>query len=688
MAKKLIRLVRTLRRDSIAELVRRIAAALHQRVGSRIRPGPDASPAPSSSSTAPLTAPSSSPVSPVDPVVPPPADPPPVAPMPVVPPAVDLRPKLATLAASLAALAKRTDPDFSQLAADLKSLHAGAFELSRGIGKHAGAAQELLQSSRLGGPDGAAARSLAGLQSGMDAATANLDALREVAASLGRLHSQGGQIERIAMILKSSGCTFAVESARSATCQQAFGSFVEELRGLAGKITDLGQAIGGQARETQGRLEQVTASTSGNLDQLRQLTRHSESSVRQTTEQMQRLLDSSADTLVAAESRTRQITRHADDIVFHIQFGDIVRQQLEHIVSSLEDAAAALDSGAPNAQDKTAVILDIQLAQIDAIAGEVGKTHRELSEGFGGLGEESRLLAESVRHLDASGADGGRGRDVFSDLKTELARLEDLQGQGQTLCARANESSQQAIASAAGLSRHLDQIQDINREMHLQALNAIIKTALLGDEGRTLEVLSSHVHMVFQESSVLVDQTIQTLGHVHTLANGTRESAVGGQTDAGADLQHSLSQIGKVNGEFHAVTGIALQLVEKQESRLQEVRERLGFLEALANGLAAFRAEVQPLRQSLPEPKAESVSDDDLLSLTRRYTMESERIAHRRATGKPEADSMTRSTQPAVATEDNFDFFDDPRPAPETATTGPAAKANKDSDFGDNIDLF
>ena len=598
---------------------------------------------------------------------------------------LDAPPCLPALASSLAELARRTDPDFARLGTDLKSLHAAAFELSRSIGQYAGSVRDTLQGSRLNGADGTAARCLAGLQAGMDAADGNLAALQEVAGALGQLHAQGAQIERIAMILKSSGCTFAVESARSAECQQAFGSFVEELRSLAEKIASLGSAIGGQSRETQASLEGLTRVINGDLEQLRNLTRRSEASVRQTAEQMQRLLDSSCSALQQAEARAREITRHADDVVFHLQFGDNVRQRLEHVVAALEDASAA-----SNSPEKTALILDIQLAQLAAIGGEVEDTQRQLLEAFGGLARESASLGEGVRDLGGGESANDGGQDLFEQLKSELVQLEGLQRQGHTLCARANETSQQAIASAASLSQHLDKVQDINREMHLQALNAIIKTALLGEAGRTLEVLSTHVHTVFQESSGLVEQTIRVLEQVRSSAHRTGDAG-SALADEDTDLQGGLAQIAKVHGEFSGIAETALQLVGRQNARLEEVRSRLEFLGALSGRLAAFAEEVRAVRRVLPEVKPGNVPDDELVSLSRRYTMESERAVHRRITGTANntPENMGRSLQPVATGDDNLDFFDAPV-APAAAAVAQASdkKPEKAQDFGDNIDLF
>lgn len=554
--------------------------------------------------------------------------------------------------------------------------------MSRSIGTHAAGVSETLRHSRLGGDDGLAARSLLGLRGGMDDAARNLAALVEVAEALGKLHSQGSNISRVAMILKSSGCSFAVESARSTQCQQSFGAFVEELRGLAEKISTIGDGIGSQSRETQQSLENLTCVIQGNLEQLRKLTAQSETAVRHSTEQMQGLLDSSHRALQEADQRTRQIARRAGDAVFHIQFGDIVRQRLEHVVAALEDASAAdMDPG------KAALILDIQHAQLEAMRTEIEETRTQLVGAFVGLADESSQLAEGVRGLAGSETSGG-GRTLFDGLKAELQRLEDLQRQGRKLCVQANDTSKRAIESAASLSRHLDEVQDINREMHLQALNAIIKTALLGEEGRTLEVLSTHVHAVFQESSGIVQETIRILEQVRSSAHSTDTGS--GSTAENHDLQGGLEQIVKVHGEFQGISTSALALVEKQNSRLKDVTERLEFLVGLSGRLGEFNAGMRALRATLPEasPVVPAEAEAELAPLSRRYTMESERAVHRRILGLTEPKPAVRAVQPAAQTDDNLDFFDfSAAPSGDTPATASGQPA-KDPAMADNMEFF
>jgi CheB methylesterase len=77
----------------------------------------------------------------------------------------------------------------------------------------------------------------------------SLKSLRLVAAELDSVGAPLRDEERIAVVLRSSVDYFSFETARTPDCQEAFGSFVDEMRGLGVKILNLAEEIGIQVRQ-------------------------------------------------------------------------------------------------------------------------------------------------------------------------------------------------------------------------------------------------------------------------------------------------------------------------------------------------------------------------------------------------------------------------------------------------------
>ena len=409
------------------------------------------------------------------------------------------RARLAELAVAAGAIRQRTEPEFLQLAGDLRELHDGAAELGRTTRVHVTSVHDVLEKNRLAGSGGLADSALAELQSGLREAEERLRMLRRTSDAMRRLCGEGRQMRRVASLLEVSGYGFAVESARTAASQQAFSAFVDELRKLAGKVGTLGESIADQARLAQEESERLGRSMAVGLKELGQLTARAGETVRQTSARVQNVLDASWTALQEVERGTGKIAGHAGEAVYHLQFGDIVRQKLEHIGEALgETDSAHLDHQ-----------LQVQAGQLELVAEEIAAARQQLDRSFGALAEETGQLASTIGRLGGGG--DGMGEDPLAELRAGFTHIEELQRRGRELSTGARETSARAMGTAARLSSHLAEVEEINRQMHLQALNAIIKTALLGEEGRTLEILSMHVHGVFMESSGLVAETVEVI---------------------------------------------------------------------------------------------------------------------------------------------------------------------------------
>ncbi len=116
-------------------------------------------------------------------------------------------------------------------------------------------------------------------------------------------------------------------------------------------------------------------------------------------------------------------------------------------------------------------------------------------------------------------------------------------------------------AGMSGRSKTLDP------DIHLQALNAIVKTAALGDEGATLTVLSIHVDSLYRKSRDIVASVVGLLekcGQPHP----RRVSAVRTSTRKSLGGSHApgLKQIETAFTEYQTTLAAADELVAQHGS--------------------------------------------------------------------------------------------------------------------------
>lgn len=569
-----------------------------------------------------------------------------------------LREQLGRLAASTTAIRHSTEPGFLELARDLGALHEGAAELSRTTREHVTSLRDVLGQNRLAG--GGAERALESLQKGLGEAEGRLRVLRGASVAIRRLRGQGRQMERLASLLEVAGYGFAVETARSAASQLAFGAFVAELRKLAEKVGTLGTSIADQAESAQEESERLARNMTAGLAELGKLVEGAEGTLRDTVARVEEVIRASWTALQEAEQETAQIASHANTAVYHLQFGDIVRQKLEHVAEAFEEAAV----------EHAGHVLSVQAGQLELVSEEIVSAKRQLEEAFAGLAEDTRGLVATMRRVGGEGRNGKAGGDPLEELRAAFARIEELEARGSELRGGARAIYERAAETAGRLSGHVAEVEEINRQMHIQALNAIVKTALLGEEGRTLEVLSMQVQRVFGESRELVVESLKMIESLSTDSHW-RPAGEGLAEDTAAALRDDLDHLTSLRDRFQSAMRAAVERSERESAALGQARLSLDFLTRLEEEVGALRREVAEVRRSAPDAPGEAAVHPAVLAS--RYTIESEREVHRRVT-------QGAATQPQEGVPAEAE--------PEDIAPPPSAAAAQEEDLGDNVELF
>ncbi len=552
---------------------------------------------------------------------------------------------LSVLAESLGETTRQMEADFLRLGEGLTALHRGAADLGRVASGLISAVHKTLQQSRLAGENGLVTTTLRELHDNLGVSQQRLKTLAAMSATLGQLRQQGHGVGRMALLLKSSGCNFAVESARSLECQQAFGDFVPSLRQLADQMGTLGEKITNEAQRTQTEQEQLVRSITVSLDELQQLARQSTAAVATASEHIQGMMDSSASVVDQAHQRAETIRRHSEEAAYFIQFGDIVRQKLEHVVDALASGIKARNNTSQTvALDR---LIAIQAGQLDAIRTEVVTARDKLALAFNGLASETAQLVEDIFALAQNKNSGGETPDDsnrLQNLSAEILQLQGLHARGDELGIQSQRMTQRAAEASEKLTEHLGEVNTLNFELRIQALNAIVKTARLGSDGVTLGVLSAHVHEVSHDSGTSVAEILKLLDRLRAgtslLGEGSQPTVAENETGESA-LERGLHDFAALHQKFQQTSDEATLLATRQGEILAEASANLDFLAAFDVRVTATLEELQTARTSLKPHlspgEAGAAPETELLDA---YTMESEREIHRRVVGKSELVSV------------------------------------------------
>lgn len=580
------------------------------------------------------------------------------------------------LRASLEAGLTGIEPRFEVLGRDLETIYANAEELTKGIMISAdsmteGGGDSLLDSVGKVVQDSLSI--LSGCRETLSGSLANIE------AGTGRLAQLCGICEKMktsSRFLNVVGLNISVEGSRTKETLAMFGSFGEEIKALAGKIDELSSTVNhdsNRVKEDQLAVYRDIGNSLKTFDELSESTRRA---VQLATENMSSISRLASRTLETAGNHSRKISAIVGEIVMAIQFHDIARQQVEHVISALKDARTLVKepspgpeevAGADEAQRKGRAfsILVLQAAQLKQVFTEAREVYEKIQDAFGRIGEEVDQLMEKVAasggdSVDSTDREGKNLDQGVRQFRADLEKLRQILVRGKELEKKIRVTIQGSSKTVSRLSQYTDQVNNINIDLQYKAINAIIMTSKLGEKGATLEVLARSVRDLSNESNTHVGQALDVIRSITELAgmpgrdslNRREEGDDMASFDAG--LEKGIERISTAYENYTQHCSRSGQLAENIVKSIEGTKKDLAFLPEWVLGLTQVQERLETLLQTL-EPWKVMARDlpagtEDEIAL--RYTMESERRVHRQLSG--EADEEAEGDQDL---DDNIELF-------------------------------
>ena len=612
------------------------------------------------------------------------------------------------LAQSLEEVYKSLDTKFTQIGGELQSIHSEAARLTK----------QTLKSARMIGSESGEGilanigsitkESLSELQNCRSDVFSSMGCVNAVAGHLGDLYAKCSVIEKMAMSLRIVILNIAVESSRSVESMDMFSDFVEDIKKLSEEIMLISGKIRDDCKKEQNGQIFIHKEISGGLSRLSDLADDAEGAVQRAVLEIEHLMGLSK-ALEDVSARSKKISSQVEKIVMAIQFHDITRQQVEHVIESLREveklcagktSIAELKTDKNDALNRAYSILRLQALQLKATTTEIDAAYRQIMSAFEVIGSEVGRLVADASDFGQNKADGDATDDPFAALKSALLHLNPLLGQGRDLRSRMQERAVQASETSSRLSGYVGQVSGISNGLHLKALNAIVKTAHLDGRGRTLEVLGQEVNRLSDQSREFVPDVVDILDTISVLARelmggsleitgevtGETQTAVG---KAGMSIDAGVRDISGVYDRFREDSSAALERSKTLQAEISQTRAGLCFLPELTNQLATHTDELEKMVELLsPYVEQKNMAQEKVGDLIQRYTMESERTVH---------EKIIEGTDEFKA-EDNIENSlceVEPRMMHSQAETGNESElfaetaVEKDEDeLGDNVELF
>jgi methyl-accepting chemotaxis protein len=369
---------------------------------------------------------------------------------------------------------------------------------------------------------------------------------------------------------------------------------------------------------------------------------------------------------------------HLSSVVQSMQFHDIFRQQVEHVIEAIE---ALLATDLPAGQNhqvedgyRTAIALfgdvcELQEAQLQFAAGEFHGAVSTIIDNLQEIGARQNSINQN-RTLKTTGSTGQSFVDEVSrHMATSVKLLEECSKQNDTTVA----IMQEVTATVKEMSGFVAVIEEIGNEIIQISLNARIKAASTGTDGDSLSVLAEEIGFLSSEavdrSSTITatlteihDETSTLAAQVNNLEHILAEKLVSLSRESSAVLATLKAMGGELTGLIKRTQNLTSPLSREIDKLCASIDVHQLTQKQANEVVATLKGIYRTARGLYP------ASDDfkeELRRMAEKYTMDSERRIHEAISNRHGVEMITHQHEPVDI-----------------------SSGDQAGEFGDNVDLF
>ncbi len=477
-----------------------------------------------------------------------------------------------------------------------------------------------------------------------------LPRVEKYSTNIKRLHDMCPIIKNIAKKLNTVALHIAIESSRNRECEEMFSFFVQEIRQLADKVNAISVKIWEDARNA--KSEEISDFTvfEEKKDRLKTIANNAHNSVEDNIHEIENLVNISLNAMRNAEIHSKNLYSLVGNIVVAIQFHDITRQQIEHIIQSLGEIGQLLDkdkngeTGFPENQGnnlaKIYSLLTLQAEQINQVIKEINSSCIKIQQSFAEIDNEIQSLVYEMNELCQSTDQHGINTNPFQKLTTGLDHLDKIMLQGKEIAEMIDYNFRQSAVTAKHMAGQLNQMNDISTDLHIKAINALIMSKRLGSNGKTLSVLAEDVTEVSLESNEFVLDVVEILKAIEDLSSNLSGVSIQDEiciddSQAEGKSSSAIEMISEVYADYLAKSNLTIERSRDLKNKIALLESDIAFFNKIENSLACQKDVISRMMESIsPFMTEESLTSGELEHLRNRYTMEIERGIHKRALGE------------------------------------------------------
>jgi hypothetical protein len=386
--------------------------------------------------------------------------------------------------------------------------------------------------------------------------------------------------------------------------------------------------------------------------------------------------DKAHESSVRLGSQYSAISDSFKKLIVSIQFHDITRQQVEHVIEVLQRLDAESEGenhGTSRNTRGTAEVLALQSAQLADAGAKFKASVMAVESNLEGIARHVLNMVAESRALAGLNKDekGSFFLPMEQHCRTILAGLDDT-----AEAEAAMQATKTGLADNIGRMRgSIQEIQHIEPKMRRMALNARISAFHLGVSGSALDVLAGSVQQLAAECRERSESLVASLGSMSDTATGSRGECEPDSADERASGSKCTDDLRLAVEELHSSAERSFaqifQIVVRGDSFAEDLAAtRMNFSvgtlfsEAVARARGTIKGIGERAPSSLQRGDGED-SDSGLADVVSHYTMQAERDVHesiiRAVTGTAHdtapVDGQNSPTGEADELGDNVEFF-------------------------------
>ena len=432
---------------------------------------------------------------------------------------------------------------------------------------------------------------------------------------------------------------FEAEGASFGGLAQAVSALSQQIREKIGTTAESAAVLLETSRQATAEVRHVEQTRQENLGPL---TRQTSLGLAKVGDHRNRV--SHASKLLAG--RFDGVSSAVGDIVTALQFHDIVRQQIEHILEALQ----LLDS--PGHSANLGETVRLQAAQLENSRATFQRSVEQIRNALGKIESNIGEVAVESGHLVGS-PDGG---DVsfFAGVEADLASILGILGRNAQADSHLAEAAGSVHQRVSEMSGTIAGVQVIGIEMQRIALNATIQAAHLGPAGAALEIVAQAIQGLARDSEAASDTIEDHLSNTRTAVRALEQATGGSRSDEViALLRKNAAALKSVQGEANEGYMRASDSIAGMKQQIGETIAMFGSTDGCLETLGRANEMLRGLSID-----AQRTGSQGVRSVAATYTMQSERAVHESlyATA-PRNQDFPPASAPAAMEEDNVEFF-------------------------------